>query len=243
MRQVPGAAVDLVAKWEGCKLEAYQDIVGVWTVGYGSTGPHVMPGLKITKAKARDLLKDDLGIAARRIGDRVKADVIADLTDNQYAALLSFVFNLGANPKWTIWKIINARSYDQVPAQLMRFVFAGGKKVRGLVNRRSDEAALWSLGEPGEVDENPPSSVTREIETPPAPMSKPLMTSKSFMTTGAAVIATAPVAVKQVSDAIMPFADRSEMVANMVATLATVAAALAIAALVFQWLKHRNGQK
>lgn len=243
MRTIPTAALDLVSKWEGCKLTAYKDIVGVWTIGYGSTGPHVMPGLTITKAKARDLLRDDLGIAARRIAERVKADVLSDLTDNQYAALLSFVFNLGANPKWTIWKILNARAFDQVPAQFMRFVMAGGKKVRGLVNRRSDEAALWSRDEPGEVDENPPSSTTRVIETPPTPMMKPLMESKSFMTTGAAVLATAPVAVKQVSDAIQPFADTSPVVGQMFATLATIAAALAVAALVFQWLKHRNAQK
>lgn len=242
MRTIPNAALDLVSKWEGCKLTAYQDIVDVWTIGYGSTGPHVTPGLTITKARARELLRDDLGIAASRIADRLKADVLADLTDNQYAALLSFVFNLGANPKWTIWKILNARAFDQAPAQFMRFVMAGGKKVRGLVNRRSDEAALWTRGEPGEVDENPPSSTTRAIETPPTPMAKPLVTSKSFMTTGAAVLATAPVAVKQVSDAIQPFADTSPVIGQMFATLATVAAALAVAALAFQWLKHRNGR-
>lgn len=242
MRPIPEAAVDIVAKWEGKKLKAYKDIVGVWTIGYGHTGPEVGPGMTITAARARDLLRVDLEEAAGRIAARI-GPVVNDLTENQYAALLSFVFNLGADPKWNIWKVLKARAFDQVPTQLIRFVYAGGQKVQGLVNRRTDEVRLWSTEEPGSTEEVMPSSTTRVMETPPAPMEKPLATSKSFITTVATVAATAPVAAKQVLDAATPFASQSETVARVVAALATIAAFLAIAAVVFQWLKHKGAQK
>lgn len=242
MREIPEAAVDLVAKWEGRRLKAYRDIVGVWTIGYGHTGPEVGPGMTITAERARDLLRVDLEEAAHRIAARI-GDVVDDLTDNQYAALLSFVFNLGANPKWTIWKVLKARAFDQVPTQIIRFVYAGGNKVQGLVNRRTDEIRLWSTEEPGSVAEQLPSQLTRDWETPPAPMEKPLGSSKSFVTTIATATAAAPVAVKQVMDAAAPYASQSDVAARIVAALATIAAFLAIAAVVFQWMKHKGAQK
>lgn len=241
MRPIPDAALDIVSRWEGCELTAYRDIVGVLTIGYGSTGPHVTPGLTITKAQARALLKDDLKIAANRVAARLKPDALAGLTENQYAALLSFTFNLGANAKWSIWKVINAGAYDQVPAQLMRFINAGGKRVQGLVNRRADEAKLWNTGDIHEEDL--PSSVTREIETPPTPAGKPVSQSKSFVTSCAAAVATAPVAVKAVSDAIEPYADKSPALMQIVGTLALIGGLLAVTALVLQWLKSRNARR
>ena len=239
-RYIPKIAVDFVARFEGCELTAYRDIVGVLTVGYGSTGPHVTPGLTITTAKAKFLLKDDLKIAADRITARIGL-VANDLTEHQYAALLSFVFNLGANPSWTIWKVLKARQFDQVPPQLLRFVNAGGKRVQGLVNRRTAEVALWGTTD----DDAPqlPSSATRLMATPPTPTdTKPLLTSKSFMTAGATTVATAAAAVGQVSETINPFAGSSELVGRIVAALATLAAALAIATLVFSWLKKQKAR-
>lgn len=242
MRPVPDIAVRFVAEKEALRLKAYRDAGGIWTIGYGHTGPEVTAGLTITPETAEAWLRKDLEIAASRLSARI-GDVVDELTEHQYAALLSFVFNLGCDPKWTIWKVLKARAFDQVPAQMMRFVNAGGKKLQGLVNRRAAEVVLWSTDEPGSTDASPPSSVTRAVETPPAPTEKPLVTSKSFITTAATVAATAPVAVKQVSDAIAPYADKSETVAKVAAALATIAAVLAVAALVFQWLKHRAAQR
>lgn len=242
MRAIPNAAVDIVTRCEGCRHRAYRDSVGVLTIGYGHTGDDVTTALAITDGEAKALLREDLRRAAVRLEARI-GDVVNDLTDNQYAALLSFVFNLGADPSWSIWRILKARQFDQVPGQMMRFVNAGGKKLQGLVNRRAAEVVLWSTDEPGSTETVVPSSVTRQVETPPSPMSKPLVTSKSFITTAATVAATAPVAVKQVSDAIAPYADKSETVAKVAAVLATIAALLAVAALVFQWLKHRAAQR
>ena len=269
MRPIPDVAVTFVADKEALRLKAYPDpdsLRGIemakppakrrpdwrtlpgdpWTIGYGHTGPEVHEGLTITAAQAKTWLRQDLLTSAAKLWKRI-GDVVNDLTENQYAALLSFVFNLGdgdpKKPEWSIWGILRARAFDQVPAQMTRFVNAGGKKRQGLVNRRAAEVILWSTDEPGSTDATPPSSVTRAIETPPSPMSKPLVTSKSFLTTAATVAATAPVAVKQVSDAIAPYADKSETVAKVAAVLATIAALLAVAALVFQWLKHRGEKR
>ncbi|MFZ5667974.1 MAG: lysozyme [Pseudomonadota bacterium] len=240
MRAIPDAAVEIVARFEGCELTGYLCPAGVPTIGYGHTGPEVKVGQKINQSTARALLKDDLKAAAARIAARLKPGILGELTDNQYAALLSFVFNLGADPKWTIWKVLNAGSFDQAPPQFMRFVYAGGKKLNGLVRRRTAEVELWSTDEPGAVDEDLPSTTTREIETPPAPMGKPPAASKSLVATAATAAAAAPVAIAQVSQVVEPYADKSPAIANMVATLATLAALAAVAALVFTWIKNRN---
>ena len=253
MTAIPDAAIDIVTRWEGLKLKAYLCPAGVWTIGYGSTGPDVVKGLTITKAQAITLLRADLEIAADRIFARI-GSVVTALSDNQYAALISFVFNLGANPQWTIWKVLKAKAFDQVPMQIMRFTKARdpatGKlvTVKGLVNRRTDEVKLWTT--PDEDDDKPevvmPSSTTRQVDTPPAPMEKPAATSKSFVasavTAGAAVTAAVPQGIEQVNKAVAPYADKSEWVGNLVAILAGVAAACAVASLVFLWLKQRNGR-
>jgi lysozyme len=243
MRPIPPLAVDFVARWEGCRLVAYRDVAGVLTVGYGHTGADVAEGQTITRARARVLLKADLETAAARLEARVTAPVIEALTPSQYAALLSFVFNLGANPKWTLWKVLKARRFDEVPPQLMRFVNAGGRVVQGLVNRRAAECALWHDASAGDTAETPPSSVTRAAPTPPTPTdSKPLAASKSFTTAAGAGITAAAVAVGEVSRAVSPYAAQSEVVARCVSVLALAAAALAVAALVFAWLKRRGAR-
>lgn len=269
MRPIPDIAKDFVSEHEELRLKAYPDPAsprGIeeakplkkrrpdwktlsgdpWSIGYGHTGPEVHEGLVITKAQAEAWRDDDLREAAGALSKRI-GDVINDLTSNQYSALLSFVFNLGTGkpkkPEWTIWKVLRARQFDQVPVQMMRFVYSGGNKVQGLVNRRAAEVVLWSTEEPGSVAETLPSSVTRTVETPPAPMAKPLAQSKSFVTTAVAAAASAPVAVKQVNDAIAPYAGQSETVAKVVAALALIAAVLAVVALVLQWMKHRSAQR
>jgi hypothetical protein len=188
------------------------------------------------------LLKADLEVAAARLEARIGAAVVEALTPAQYAALLSFVFNLGANASWTIWKVLKARRFEEVPPQLMRFVNAGGRVVRGLVNRRAAECALWHEAE-GAPAPAPPSSVTRASPTPPTPAdSKPLAASRSFTTAAATGVTAAAVAVGEVSKAVSPYAAQSALVGRCVSTLALVAAVLAVAALVFAWLKRRGGR-
>lgn len=243
MRPIPPLAIDFVARWEGCSLTAYRDVAGVLTVGFGHTGPEVVEGQTITRTRARALLKTDLEMAAARLEARIGAAVIEALTAPQYAALLSFVFNLGANVSWTIWKVLKARRFDEVPPQLMRFVNAGGRVVHGLVNRRAAECALWHEAKGAPAETELPSSVTRASPTPPTPAdSKPLATSKSFTTAAATGVTAAAVAVGEVSKAVSPYAAQSALVGRCVSTLALVAAVLAVAALVFAWLKRRGAR-
>ena len=222
---------------------ANADAGGVWTIGYGHTGPEVHAGLRITQRRAATFLAADLREAAARLHAVVRREAIDALTDNQYAALLSFVFNLGAEPSWTIWKRVNARDFDQVPVQMMRFVYVGKVKLRGLVNRRAAEVALWSTDEPGSRDEHPPSSLTRAEATPPARLDpKPLLLSRSFVSTASAGVASAAVAIGEVSQAISPFSQHSALVGRAVAALALMAAMLAAAGVAFVWLKRREAR-
>lgn len=238
MRQVPAAAIDFIKDEEKCVLAVYQgaaDRPGLLTAGYGHTGPELKLGMKVTQAMANAWLKEDLAIAAKRL-NAVIPDVVPDLTSNQYAALISFVFNLGVDTKWTIWKVLRARKFDQVPAQLARFVYSAGKKRNGLVRRRNGEIALWSKGEPGVVVDEQPSSVTREVETPPAPASKP-MEKASLVTKVVGGAAGLGAAAKQVNDVIEPHSYTVPLFAKISAVLAVV---VVLSALVGLWLQHKR---
>lgn len=141
------AGLSHIKQWEGLKLKAYRDVAGILTVGYGHTSaagpPKVTAGMSITEAQAEDILRSDL----RKFEERVERLVKVRLTDNQFAVLVSFDFNTGALHKSTLLKKLNAGDYDAVPTELMKWVNAGGKKVKGLVNRRAAEAGLWAKGE------------------------------------------------------------------------------------------------
>jgi lysozyme len=242
MRPIPDAALTLVKRWEGCELTAYPDPGSggePYTIGYGHTGG-VKPGQTITEAQATKFLREDLGIAAERLWQRIGA-IVDELTDNQYAALLSFVFNVGANPNWTIWKRLKARQFDQVPGELIKFVNASGKKMQGLVNRRTAEIRLWSTEEPGSEDVALASHVTRLVDTPPT-ATDPVKPAKSATVWGAVTaavggafatvgnfLADIPDYAQTALNTIFPFAQKSElaqMVVNGVGGLAAVAGVL-----------------
>lgn len=145
-RRINAAGLSLVKQWEALRTTAYRDAVGVWTIGYGHTstagGPIVTAGMKITADEADVILRTDLSKFEARVDRLVKVA----LTDNQFAALVSFDFNTGALDKSTLLKKLNKGDYNAVPAELMKWVNAGGKKLNGLVNRRSAEAGLWAKG-------------------------------------------------------------------------------------------------
>jgi lysozyme len=136
--------VTLIKRWEGHKTKAYKDGGGVWTIGYGHTsaagGLKVTPGLVITEQQAEEILKSDLG----KFEARVEKFVKVPLNENQFAALVSFDFNTGALDKSTLLKKLNAGNYAAVPSELMKWVNDNGKRIQGLVNRRTDEAKLWN---------------------------------------------------------------------------------------------------
>ena len=132
--------LELIKKFEGCRLMPYQDSVGVWTVGYGST-TDVQPGEPITAAEAEERLLKDL----RDAEDCVNSAVSVPLTQNEFDALVSFVFNLGCGNfrKSTLLRLLLDSDYDGACQQLHRFNKAGGVEVAGLTRRRAAEAKLF----------------------------------------------------------------------------------------------------
>lgn len=134
------AGIDLIKQFEGCRLDAYQDPAGIWTIGYGHTHG-VNYGQSITQAEADKYLLEDITEAL----GHVSTLVTVPLSENQRAALTSFVFNLGAAnlQKSTLLRQLNEGNYECVPVELLRWVHAGGKRLQGLVNRRQAEGDLF----------------------------------------------------------------------------------------------------
>ena len=145
----PGRAVnqnglDLIKHFEGCYLKAYQDSVGVWTIGYGHTGlvhkdGTVKAGRVITQAEAEDLLRYDLGNFAKRVSE----GATVPLTDDQFSALVSFDFNTGGFLKSTLRKKLNEGDYKGAADELLKWDKAGGKVLKGLTRRRKSERNLF----------------------------------------------------------------------------------------------------
>ena len=130
----------LIKKFEGLELEAYKCAAGVWTIGYGHT-KDVQPGDVWSESHADHMLEVELEEFEAYIND----NVTAPLSQNQFDALVSWVYNLGpANLKAsTMLKVLNSGDYEGVPAQIKRWNKAGGKVLEGLIRRRKAEALLF----------------------------------------------------------------------------------------------------
>ena len=121
---------------EGLRLDAYVDAAGVWTIGYGHT-KNVRQGDKISEYWAKELLMQDVAEVERE----VKSLGVAK-TQGQFDALVSFAFNLGIGnlKRSTLLKCIReGRSMREIKRQFMRWVVAGGKRLKGLERRRAWE--------------------------------------------------------------------------------------------------------
>jgi lysozyme len=133
--------LSLTEQFEGFRLTAYQDQVGVWTIGYGHTGPDVTPGQTITMAEAQALLAQDVSSAT----GCVNTVVAVKLTQQEFDALVDFVFNLGtgAFKGSTMLRDLNGEDFTSAAAQFDFWDRAGGAVVAGLLRRRQAEAALF----------------------------------------------------------------------------------------------------
>lgn len=140
--EISQAGLDSIKKHEGLRLRAYRDAVGIWTIGYGHTGPEVQPGMEITEGEAESILREDVMQAEACIEEHVTVD----LTQGQFDALCSFIFNLGcgAFERSTLLRLLNEGDYSGAAQQFGRWVNAGGKPLPGLVKRRGDELAMFS---------------------------------------------------------------------------------------------------
>lgn len=136
--------LELIKQFEGFSVTVYRDVAGLPTIGYGhllregeaNDYPH-----GISHDVAEHLLRHDLLTAERTVGRLIHRS----LTQNQFDALTSFTFNLGSGAlqRSTLRRVINRGENDVVSGQWMRFVWAGGRKVPGLVRRRAAELALY----------------------------------------------------------------------------------------------------
>lgn len=123
----------LIESFEGLRLTSYQDSVGVWTIGYGHT-KGVTQGQTITQQQAEAFLQQDLAVAEAAVNGHGLA-----LTDNQFAALVSFTFNLGGG---NLNKLLK-NGLAAVADRILLFDHAGGKALAGLTRRRAAERALY----------------------------------------------------------------------------------------------------
>ena len=132
--------LSLIKKFEGCELEAYKCSAGVWKIGYGHTKGFT-PNDSISQEEAEQMLVDEL----HEYESYVNEYVTVALSQNQFDALVSWVYNLGpANLKAsTMLKVLNSGEYEDVPAQMKRWNKAGGKVLEGLIRRREAEACLF----------------------------------------------------------------------------------------------------
>ena len=138
--QTSQRGIDLIKRFEGLRLTAYDDGVGVQTIGYGHT-KGVRPGMTITEEQAVQFLREDLHSAERDI-DRL---VTVHLCQHQFDALASLVFNIGGTAfrDSTLLRKLNAGDYAGAGLEFERWVHGGGKILAGLVRRRAAEKALF----------------------------------------------------------------------------------------------------
>ena len=139
--KISNNGLDLVKHFEGLVLEAYKCPAGVWTIGYGHT-KDVQPGDEWSEDHAEHMLEVEMEEYEKYINDLVTVE----LNQNQFDAMVSWVYNLGSSnlQASTLLKVLNAGDYEGVPAQIMRWNKAGGKVLEGLTRRRQAEADLFA---------------------------------------------------------------------------------------------------
>jgi lysozyme len=145
-----------IREWEGSRARAYRDAGGKLTIGVGhlltlsevSSGKILIQGQAVRYApglsdrQILDLLGQDLAGAVQAVNDGVEVE----LSQNQFDALVSFCFNVGSTAfkNSTLLRLLNQGAYDEVPAQLRRWVRCNGEVLQGLVSRREHEIELWN---------------------------------------------------------------------------------------------------
>lgn len=146
----------LIKHYEGCKLKAYKDAKGIWTIGYGNTfyenGNPVKEGDTITQQRAEELFR----LITPKFEATVKEKITVDLSQHQFDALVSFCYNAGTSYKlgnvwrdYQIWDKVNkgVNGQEMINYWSTLAVTSGGVKLKGLENRRKSESHLFVKGE------------------------------------------------------------------------------------------------
>lgn len=147
-RRIHNAGLTLIKSFESLSIKAYQDQVGIWTIGFGHTGPEVAKGMEITVTEASTLLERDLDNAEKGVDESLEVHV----NDNQFAALVSLAFNIGLGNfhKSTLLRKLNAGDVEGAAEEFPEWCHAGGKVSLGLARRRAAEESLFRLPSGGE---------------------------------------------------------------------------------------------
>ncbi|MFE4107853.1 lysozyme [Almyronema epifaneia] len=130
----------LIKSFEGLRLKAYQDAVGIWTIGYGTT-QGVTPGMEITQAQAEQFLRRDVN----KFEQAVQEGVTVPINENQFSALVSFTYNVGSGAfrSSTLLRLLNQNDIQGAADQFPRWNRAGGRVLDGLTRRRNAERSLF----------------------------------------------------------------------------------------------------
>ena len=139
-RRIGQAGLALIKQFEGCRLTAYQCSAGVWTIGYGHT-VGVYKGMKITQKKAEAYLLQDVAKFEKYVNNPAYVPIMEQLNQNQFDALVSFAFNLGAG---NLRKLCKGRTAAQIAQAMTQYCKANGKVLAGLRRRRAAEQALFN---------------------------------------------------------------------------------------------------
>lgn len=139
-KRIGQAGLDLIKQYEGCRLAAYRCAAGVWTIGYGHTAG-VHSGMTITQAQADAYLQQDIAKFEGYVNNPAYVPITEQLNQNQFDALVSFAFNLGAG---NLRKLCKGRTAAQIAQAMTQYCKANGKVLAGLRRRRAAEQALFN---------------------------------------------------------------------------------------------------
>ena len=139
------AGIAMIKKFEGCRLTAYKDQVGVWTIGYGCTAG-VQMGQVITQEEADRRLMAELAMFEYGVSDAAHVP----MTQGQFDSLVSFAFNLGGGAlvRSTLLKLLNTGDFDGARREFTKWDMAGNVHVPGLLTRRMAEASMFANAPP-----------------------------------------------------------------------------------------------
>jgi len=145
------AGLDLLTRYEDFRPKPYDDGTGTLTIGYGHTRSAVMPAL-ITEEEARELLRQDLEYFSAVL----YRNVLVPLNENQFSALVSFVYNVGEGNfrNSTLLKKLNNQNFKAASAEFEKWTKADGRVLTGLIRRRAAEQQLFRTAPPAKVDVN-----------------------------------------------------------------------------------------
>lgn len=156
--QINKATIDLIKEFEGFRSQAYRDPVGIWTIGYGTTG---MAGVGISPKAGMSITQDDaeryLALTVEKFAAQIEDAITAPINENQFGAFVSLAYNIGpaAFKKSTALRKFNAGDIQGAADAILLWNKAGGKVLNGLVRRRNAERKLFltpAIGKPARKD-------------------------------------------------------------------------------------------